>query len=365
MTRWLEVHLGATIPLEVVLRFGPESPTQTVDRMLVVADVDARLRRLPEATGSLSAATFAPPQLRSAARGGALRRSTANVKLKRKLDLLRENGWVARDGDQELWRVSLRVRGTDDLDFLEFAESLRRQIEPALEASLGPGHPGVEVVVTGTAPIVYQARRSLLDGMLFGLATDVILIVVGVILATRSLLTGGVMFVLSVFPTTLVFGAMAWLGIVVDVGSVMTPCVAVGVTVDDVFHFLLWHRRGVQRGLSCREATRLAYNTCGRAMVQSWGIIGVGLAAFALSSFVPIFRFGMLMLLLLTAGLIGNLLLLPALLAGPVGAWITHSAGPRATPDHKPGPPSGGDLAPSRREELPLNGELPAFAREK
>ena len=33
-------------------------------------------------------------------------------------------------------------------------------------------------------------------------------------------------------------------------------------------------------------------------MIQSWGIIGVGLSAFALSSFVPTFRFGMLMLLL-------------------------------------------------------------------
>jgi hypothetical protein len=59
-------------------------------------------------------------------------------------------------------------------------------------------------------------------------------------------------------------------------------------------------------------------------MIQSWGIIGVGLAAFALSSFVPTFRFGMLMLLLLTAGLFGNLLFLPALLAGPVGRWIAR-----------------------------------------
>lgn len=335
MTQWLEQHLGATIPLEVVLCFGPESATQTLDRVLVVAEVDAQLRRLPEVTGTLSVATFAPPQLDSAARGGVLRRSTANAKLKRNLDLLLANGWVARDGDQELWRINLRVRGSDDLDFLEFADSIRKQIAPVLDARLGPGHSGVEAVVTGTAPIVYQARRSLLDGMLFGLATDVILIVAGVILATRSVLTGGVMFLLSVFPTALVFGAMGWLGIVVDIGSVMTPCVAVGVTVDDVFHFLLWHRRGVQRGLSCRDATRLAYQTCGRAMVQSWGIIGVGLAAFALSSFVPIFRFGMLMLLLLTAGLIGNLILLPALLAGPVGRWVTRSVQLGATSDDK------------------------------
>jgi hypothetical protein len=72
-------------------------------------------------------------------------------------------------------------------------------------------------------------------------------------------------------------------------------------------------------------AVKLAYAGCGRAMVQSWGVIGVGLAAFALSSFIPTFRFGALMIGLLTVGLIGNLLFLPALLAGPIGQVIASS----------------------------------------
>jgi hypothetical protein len=56
--------------------------------------------------------------------------------------------------------------------------------------------------------------------------------------------------------------------------------------------------------------------------VQSWGVIGLGLSAFALSSFIPTFRFGALMIGLLTVGLAGNLLFLPALLAGPLGRFI-------------------------------------------
>jgi predicted RND superfamily exporter protein len=170
--------------------------------------------------------------------------------------------------------------------------------------------------------------------MIFGLATDILLIVVGVILITRSWLTGVIMFVLGVFPTVLVFGTMGLSGIVVDIGSVMTPCVAIGVTVDDIIHFLLCHRQGVAQGLSTGQATNLAYRTCGRAMVQSWAIIGIGLSAFALSTFVPTFRFGMLMLLLLTAGLVGNLLLLPALLAGPIGRWTAKAPLPLATLVH-------------------------------
>lgn len=334
MTQWLEEKLGATIPLEVLLRFGPASEATMLERIRLVADIDTQLRRLPQASGSLSAATFAPREVRRSAGEGTVRRAVINAKLKQQYDVLHQSGWVARDGAEEAWRISLRIRGIDDVDYAQFTETLRSHIAPILKNRLGEDQPGVALIVTGTAPIVFRARRSLLDGMLFGLGTDVVLIVIAVILATRSWLTGGVMFMLSVFPTTLVFGAMGLLGIVVDIGSVMTPCVAVGVTVDDVIHFLLCHRHGVQQGLSTGQAANLAYRTCGRAMIQSWGIIGIGLSAFALSSFVPTFRFGMLMLLLLTAGLVGNLLLLPALLAGPIGRWTAKAPLPLATLVH-------------------------------
>jgi predicted RND superfamily exporter protein len=141
------------------------------------------------------------------------------------------------------------------------------------------------------------------------------------------------MFLTSVFPMSVCFGLMGWLGIVVDIGSVMTPCVALGVTIDDVIHFLLWFRRGIDRGLSPPAAVELAYAGCARAMVQSWGVIGLGLAAFALSTFIPTFRFGALMIGLLTIGLIGNLFFLPSLLAGPLGALIASHARQQPAPE--------------------------------
>jgi hypothetical protein len=324
MTQWLEDNLGATIPLEVLLRFSTDSDMTMVGRMRLVAAVEAQLRRLPQASGSLSAATFAPREVVRSVPLRPVQRAVLNAKLKQQYEVLHRYGWIARDGEEEIWRISLRIRGIDDVDYAAVADTLRNQMETVVAEQLGPGHADVDMTITGTAPIVFRARRSLLDGMLFGLATDVALIVVAVIATTRSWLTGGVMFVLSVFPVTLVFGAMGLLGIVVDIGSVMTPCVAMGVTVDDVIHSLLCHRRGVQQGLSVQQAAQLAYRTCGRAMIQSWGIIGVGLSAFALSSFIPTFRFGLLMLLLLTAGLAGNLLFLPALQAGPIGRRIAR-----------------------------------------
>jgi predicted RND superfamily exporter protein len=251
-----------------------------------------------------------------------------NTVLQSRRDLLQEHGWIAASGAAELWRISLRVRGVDDLDYAVLAATIERALEPVRDAQLGAGRSGVDLMITGTAPIVFKARHSLLEGMLLGLATDIALIVAAVAVLARSLLSGTLMFLVGILPTALVFGSMGWLGFVVDIGSVMTPCVAMGVTVDDVVHLLLRHRQGARRGMSNTGATLFAYDTCGRAILQSWGIIGVGLSAFALSTFVPTFRFGLLMFLLLTAGMIANLCWLPSLLAGPIGRGIARTQRP-------------------------------------
>ncbi len=149
-----------------------------------------------------------------------------------------------------------------------------------------------------------------------------LLVVVSIIVLMRHWSSGILLFLTSVFPVTIVFGIMGWSGWVVDIGSVMAPCVALGVTIDDAIHFLLWFGRGISRGLSQPSAVNLAYAGCGRAMVQSWGVIGVGLSVFALSTFIPTFRFGVLTIALLTAALACNLIFLPALLAGPLCLWL-------------------------------------------
>jgi hypothetical protein len=71
--------------------------------------------------------------------------------------------------------------------------------------------------------------------------------------------------------------------------------------------------------LSRREAIMVSYQGCARAMYQSWGVIGLGMSVFALSPFTPTQRFGYMMVTLLTSALVGNLVVLPAVLASPLG----------------------------------------------
>jgi hypothetical protein len=79
----------------------------------------------------------------------------------------------------------------------------------------------------------------------------------------------------------------------------------------------------------------LAYEGCARAMYQSWAVLGLGLFVFALSSFVPTQRFGALMFTLLTAALIGNLIMLPCVLASPLSYFFGRRLVRKAQAEHR------------------------------
>ena len=127
----------------------------------------------------------------------------------------------------------------------------------------------------------------------------------------------------NVFPIVVIFGFMGWIGSLIDIGTMMTASVAMGVAVDDTVHFLTWFRRGIMSGLNRRGAVRMAYERCATAMIETTLIGGLGLGVFALSTFTPTQRFGYLMMFLLAAALVGDLIFLPALLTGPLGKLFT------------------------------------------
>jgi predicted RND superfamily exporter protein len=320
-SRWLEEHLGGMVPMEVVVRFGPACKLNMLERMELVDRAQQSVASLDDVTTSVSAVTFSPQLPGDSDGGWSVERSLFNRKLVRHRDRFVDAGFLASDGPDELWRISLRTRSFHDVDQRYFIDTVRQRVEPVLKER---GGDGISATFTGMVPLINRAQQSLLQGLGFGLVTDLVLIVLTIVVLMRHWSVGLVMFITGLFPTLTVLGAMGWLGITLDIGTVLAPSVALGVTVDDVLHFVLWYRRGLEQGLDRQQSVRLAYAGCARAMYQSWGVIGLGLSIFALSDFTPTCRFGLLMVLLLSVGLVVNLVLLPALLAGPLGGFFAR-----------------------------------------
>ena len=322
-----------------------------LERMELVDRVQRKIEAIDEVGSSLSTVTFAPDlptdnpqksdpqsaesQPKPKRRGGltGILSHTLGVKDQDKLDRKMRNknledhraeflegDYLCESDGKELWRISAGASALKDVDYAKFVGDIEAAVKPVLDEQEKQGIGGISATYTGLVPLVYKAQNSLLDGLIFGFVTDLILIVVTIILVQRSLSSGIILLLPSLIPVVVVFGMMGWLGIIIDIGTVMTPAVALGVSVDDIVHFMLQFRRALAAGGDRKRAVMAAYHHCGRAMYQSWGVIGLGLSVFALSPFTPTQRFGYMMIALLSTALVGNLLLLPALLAGPLGA---------------------------------------------
>ena len=185
----------------------------------------------------------------------------------------------------------------------------------------------VSVVYTGLVPVVYKAQRTLLESLIVSTAWAFVMIAIVMVFVVRSVRAGLLSMIPNVFPVVVVFGIMGWSGILVDIGTMMTASVAMGVAVDDTIHFLTWFRRGLNDGKNRKGAILLAYERVGMAMTQTTAIGGLGLSIFAFSTFTPTQRFGTLMLALLAAALVGDLVFLPALLVSPIGRMFDRSKG--------------------------------------
>ena len=170
--------------------------------------------------------------------------------------------------------------------------------------------------------MIYKAQRQLLRDLAVSFLAAFAVIFLVMIAVLRSLPAAVVAMLANLFPAVVVFGVMSWIRLPVQIGSVMTASAALGIAVDDTVHFLTWFRRGIQEEQEHGGALQTAVQRCAGAMTHTTVICSCGLIVFAASSFVPILHFAWLMVFLLLMALVGDLILLPSMLAGPLGRWF-------------------------------------------
>jgi hypothetical protein len=261
-----------------------------------------------------------------------------------------------------------------DFQFNPFAKD--PQEPTALTAAKRGDH--VQVIYTGVVPVVYKAQRTLMDSLVSSTNWAFLAISICMMFLLRrgplrpwnllNVRAGMVSMLPNVFPLIMVFGTLGYLGVEIDIGSMMTASIAIGVAVDDTIHYLEWFRNGMKLGLTRHQAIANALQNCGSAMFQTMLIGGLGLSVFAFSTFTPTQRFGMMMLTMLAVGLVGDLIWLPALLAGPLGKYFepidSRPSSPLAlTTDAGSSVPQGNE-PPKMQHEPPHSATRPIVRRD-
>lgn len=318
---WFNAHVAPFQTVDVVFAFA-EPHAGLGDRAALTQDVQTQLASLTDVRGTMSAATFLPNDLLGFADRGevrsVIRRGLIDGRLRRRMDSLSDAGMVAETGDRQLWRISLQVANFTAERQQAFEAAVQKIVKDSAAALDVP--PPAATVCTGGVPLVIAAQHELLDALLqsFGLAFVTIVVVLAAFL--RSATAGVLAMIPNILPPVCVFGLLGWLGRPLDVGGMMTASVALGISVDDTAHLLTWFKRaGECEGATVRARIDDALARSVAPILRTSLILGAAFAVFAFCDFTPIAQFGFLLASLLVLALAGDLVLLPALLAGPAG----------------------------------------------
>lgn len=171
-----------------------------------------------------------------------------------------------------------------------------------------------EARTTGLYVMIAKLITSLLGDQLNSFLLAAAGIVVCMTIAFRNLWIGVASLLPNVFPILLVIGGMGWIGVPVNIGTAMIACVSMGLTVDSSIHYLSGYRRARQLGRDHAAAIRETHAGVGRALVFANVALIAGFTVLALSNFIPLIYFGILVSFSMLGGLLGNLVLLPLLL---------------------------------------------------
>jgi uncharacterized protein len=344
---WLETHVGPLVPFEIVLRLPKTaelaaSHLTILQRLQLVAAIHRAAKEVDGIGAVVSPLNFSPPLQGLDDRGtrALVRRTVISKKLEAARGDYMTSGLVVETETEELWRISGRAYAGRDSDYGKILDDLQANVSPILGKAFEEGYTGISIAYCGGVPLVQKAQRQMLSDLLnsFLAAFVCIAVIMGLLMAglslpelrvatpievvtilVRSFVGGLLAMIPSILPCAVVLGAMGLWGMRMEIGSMMTASVALGIAVDDTLHYLTWFRRATYITENRAAAVALAYEKCAAAMVQTSIICGLGLLTYALSSFVPVARFSWVMVAMLTSALLADLLIFPAMLLSPLG----------------------------------------------
>ncbi len=357
---FLEENLSGIVPVDVVIRFDETARRNRsfLERMELVRQVQDKIRTHPEISGTISLTDFQPKTAPPPADATFFQKARYNKRAHTMEERIKSEGgskvsaflavadapvrlepqqgrYLDVEPGDELWRITAQVAIMSDLNYAQLTGDWENPLaRPGdlneLAQSVLRFEPGASHTVTGMVPLFLRTQQAVLESLIvsFGLAFAVIAAVMMFLL--RNPIAGLITMIPNILPVGVVFGLISWYGIAVDIGTMITASVALGIAVDGTLHLLTWFRAGLEQGETREQAIAKALRHCGPAMTQTSAAVGLGLLMLAPADLLLVSRFGWLMASLIGAALVADLIVLPALLAGPLGALIENTQASRA-----------------------------------
>jgi len=171
-----------------------------------------------------------------------------------------------------------------------------------------------KVTSTGNSAVAIRTYAALIPAMAQSYAIAFLAVTPLMVLLLGSWRRGLLSMLPNLFPVWLTLGLMGWLGMPLDLSTMMIGAIVLGVAVDDTIHFMHVFRREQGAGLSASMAIERTLATTGRAMLFTSIVLIAGFGTFLLASMGNLVVTGLLTTFAIATAFLADVLISPALL---------------------------------------------------
>ena len=308
-TAHIEQNLMGLLPMEIVINAENAGGVFQPEVLAKMEDLQDYLNKIPEVTKSMSVVDYVrnlnkllnkdTPDNQMITRGKAIDYV--------KLASLHGDNIVKSlyTEDNNEGRVAVRMKNVGSSRYQEIVENIEGFIKENFPLSIG-------CTITGIVPLLMNMQGYLIESQIKTFTLAFILIFICIALLLKSARIGIMSMIPNLIPIAITLGVMGYLGINLDVATIMIASVAIGISVDDTIHFLYRFKSEFKKDGDHYLAIQRTFSGVGRALIFTTVVATCGFLIFCLSSFKPIQYFGLLTGISMISALAADLFILPS-----------------------------------------------------
>jgi predicted RND superfamily exporter protein len=312
---FFETHFAGVRPFELELKPAGGHLIYDLAVLQQTEKIEAYLRHTYGLRFAASPVTLVK-SLRKALHGGGLAeyRLPADTlemrRLQSKLKLFRKKAEfrALATADGQAGRLTGRMADVGSIRAGALNEQLRQFLRTEVDSTV------LQTRLTGSSNLIDKNNEDLTLNMITGMAIDVVMVALIVLLLFRSARMVVVVLIPNLVPILIVAGVMGLAGVNMKVSTSIIFTIAFGIAVDDTIHFISKLRLTLAHEPSLFRAVRHTYLLAGKAVIVTSLILVGGFSTLLFSSFDGTFYVGLLIGLTLLFGVVAELTLLPLLI---------------------------------------------------
>ncbi len=308
-TEHIEQELMGLIPMDIVVDAGNTGSVFQPDVLLEMEKLQGHLKGIPEVTKSVSVVDYVKYLNKLLNKDNP---DSSMVTMDRAIDFvklasLHGDSMVASlyTEDYSEGRVSVRMKNVGSSRY----KSIVNNIEGFIKENFPKN---VSCAITGIVPLIMDMQGYLIESQIKTFILAFILIFICIALLLKSARIGMMSMIPNLVPIAITLGVMGYVGINLDVATIMIASVAIGISVDDTIHFLYRFKEEFKKDGDHYLAIQRTLSGVGRALIFTTVVASCGFLVFCLSSFKAIQYFGLLTGITMVGALVADLFILPS-----------------------------------------------------